>query len=37
MVDSRQVHCLEVKHVLRYLRVTMEYGLRYLGGDGVRL
>jgi hypothetical protein len=25
------------KHVLRYLRGTMEYGLRYLGGDGVEL
>jgi hypothetical protein len=26
-----------VKHVLKYLRGTMEYGLRYLGGDGVEL
>jgi hypothetical protein len=37
MVDMRQVHWIEVKHVLMYLRGTMEYGLRYLGGDGVEL
>jgi hypothetical protein len=37
MVEPRQVHWIEMKHVLRYLRGTMEYGLRYLGGDGVRL
>jgi hypothetical protein len=36
-VDLRQVHWVAVKHVLRYLRGTMEYGMRYLGGDGVRL
>jgi hypothetical protein len=37
MVEPRQVHWIAVKHVLRYLRGTMEYGLRYLGGDGVEL
>jgi len=31
------VHWVAVKHVLMYLTGTMEYGLRYLGGDGVRL
>jgi hypothetical protein len=31
------VHWIAVKHVLRDLRGTMEYELRYLGGDGVRL
>jgi len=31
------VHWIVVKHVIRYLRGTVEYGLRYLGGDGVRL
>jgi hypothetical protein len=31
------VHWITKKHVLRYLRGTMEYGLRYLGGAGVNL
>jgi hypothetical protein len=26
-----------MKHVLRYLRGIVEYGLRYLGGDRVEL
>jgi hypothetical protein len=37
VVEPRQVHWIVVKHVIRYLRGTVEYGLRYLGGDGVRL
>jgi hypothetical protein len=37
MVDSRRVHWVEEKHVLRYLCGTMDYGLDYLRGDGVRL
>jgi hypothetical protein len=37
MVEPRQVHWIAMKHVLRYLKGTMEYGLRYLGGDGVDL
>jgi hypothetical protein len=37
MVESRQVHWITKKHVLRYLRGTVEYGLRYIGGDGVEL
>jgi hypothetical protein len=31
------VHCIAAKHVLKYLRGTMEYVLRYIGGDGVEL
>jgi len=31
------VHWIVVKHMIRYLRGTLEYGLMYLGGDGVRL
>jgi hypothetical protein len=37
MVEPRQVHWIEAKHVPKYLRGTVEYGLRYLGGDGVTL
>jgi hypothetical protein len=32
MVDLRHMHWITMKHVLRYLIATMEYGLRYLGG-----
>jgi hypothetical protein len=35
MVEPRQVHWITTKHVLRYLSGTMEYGLRYVRGDGV--
>ena len=29
MVDPRQVHLVAAKHVLRYLKGTIDYGLRY--------
>ena len=32
MVDLRQVHLVAVKHILRYLKETIDYGLRY-GSD----
>jgi hypothetical protein len=35
MVEMRKVQWIATKHVLRYLRGTMEYGLRYLRGDEV--
>jgi hypothetical protein len=37
MVEPRQEHWVAAKHVLRYLRGTMEYGLRYLGDGEVKL
>ena len=37
MVELRHVHWIAMKHVLKYLRGRVEYGLRYLGGDGVTL
>jgi hypothetical protein len=32
MVESRRVHLVATKHVLRYLKGTVDYGLRY-GSD----
>jgi hypothetical protein len=37
MVDPQRVHSIVAKHVLRYLRGTVEYGLLYECSGGVRL
>jgi transposase InsO family protein len=37
MVEPRQVHWSAAKHVLRYLQGTLDFGLEYVRGDGVRL
>ena len=37
MSDSRHLHWVAAKHVLRYLRGTVGYGLRYTSVGGVRL
>jgi hypothetical protein len=37
MVEPRHEHWVEAKHVLKYLRGTMEYDLRYFGDGKVTL
>jgi hypothetical protein len=37
MVEPRSIHWIGAKHVLRYIAGSMDYGLDYVRGDGVRL
>jgi hypothetical protein len=37
MVEPRQVHWMETKHMLRYLHGTVGYGLRYVSSRDVKL
>jgi len=37
MVESRQIHWVATKHVLRYLCGAVGYGLRYVSGGEVRV
>jgi hypothetical protein len=37
MVESRSVHWIRAKHVLRYIVGSVDYGLDYIRGDGVSL
>jgi hypothetical protein len=37
MVDPREVHWIATKHILRYLKGTIEFGLQYLQGDQINL
>jgi hypothetical protein len=37
MVESRSVHMVGAKHVLRYVAGTVDFGLDYVRGDGVSL
>ena len=37
LTDPRNVHLISAKHILRYLRGTVDYGLRYTSSSGVLL
>jgi hypothetical protein len=37
MVETRSVHMLGAKHVLRYITGTIDFGLDYIIGDGISL
>jgi hypothetical protein len=37
MVEPRRVHLVAAKHVLRYLKGTVDYGLRYVSDHKIRL
>jgi hypothetical protein len=37
MVEPRMVHWAATKHILRYLQGTLDFGLEYVRGDGLRL
>lgn len=37
MVEPRHVHLIAAKHVLRYLKGTVGYGLRYVSDNEVKL
>ena len=37
MCESKHIHMVAVKHILRYVRGTIGYGLRYTSSGGVML
>ena len=37
LMDPRQVHLVAVEHILRYLKGTVDYGLRYDANQKVNL
>jgi hypothetical protein len=37
MVDPRHVHLIAAKHVMRYLKGTMDYGLKYVADSEISL
>ena len=37
MVDPKRVHLIVVKHVMRYLKGTVDYGLKYVADSEISL
>ena len=37
MVDPKHVHLVAAKHVMRYLKGTLDCGLKYVVDDDIRL
>ena len=37
LTDSRHVHLIVAKHILRYLRGTIDYGLKYEANQKIKL
>ena len=37
LTDLRHVHLIDVKHILRYLRGTVDYGLKYDANQKINL
>ena len=37
MVEPKRMHWIAAKHILRYLHGTVEYGIRYVRGEGIKL
>ena len=37
MFEPRRVHPIAVKHVMRYLKGTMDYGLKYVADNEISL
>ena len=37
MVEPRHVHLVAAKHVMRYIKGTLDYGLRYASNGEIRL
>jgi hypothetical protein len=37
MVDPIHVHLIAIKHVMRYLKGTMDYGLKYVANNKINL
>ena len=37
LTDPRNVHLIDAKHILRYLRGTIDYGLKYEVNENINL
>jgi hypothetical protein len=37
MVDPKHVHLIAVKHVMRYLKGKMDYGIKYVANSEISL